>query len=59
MKMYNQLLIERISCYLIDDVEIPYYMTEIDCVLTGAEVVFEDGSIINRAGSYLAAICAK
>ena len=35
-----------------------YYINEVDCVLTGAEVVLDDGSIINRTGTALIALYA-
>ena len=34
-------------------------MNEVDCVLTGAEVVLGDGSILNRTGTFMLGLCAQ
>jgi translation initiation factor eIF-2B subunit alpha len=34
-------------------------MSQIDCVFTGADCVLENGGIVNRIGTYTAALCAK
>ena len=36
-----------------------FIMDEIDIVLTGAEIVTENGGLINRIGTYTLGICAK
>ena len=36
-----------------------YALEECDMVLMGAEAVAENGGIINRAGTYTTALCAK
>lgn len=36
-----------------------YIMDDIDLVLTGAEIVTENGGLINRIGTYTLAIVAK
>lgn len=48
----------KVNCSLIADAESGYYINEVDCVLTGAEVVLDDGSIINRTGTALIALYA-
>jgi len=47
-KMFTDLSMAQVNCSLIADVESGYYINEVDCILTGAEVVLDDGSIINR-----------
>jgi translation initiation factor 2B subunit (eIF-2B alpha/beta/delta family) len=56
--MYNDLTMSQVNCSFIADAEAGYYINEVDCVLTGAEVVLDDGSIINRTGTALIALCA-
>jgi translation initiation factor 2B subunit (eIF-2B alpha/beta/delta family) len=48
----------QVNCSLIADAEAGYYVHEVDCILSGAEVVLNDGSIINRTGTALIALCA-
>lgn len=48
----------QVNCSLISDAEAGYYISLVDCVLTGAEVVLDDGSIINRSGTALIALYA-
>lgn len=43
---------------LIADAESGYYINQVDCILTGAEVVLDDGSIINRSGTSLISLFA-
>ena len=51
--MFADLSMAQVNCSLIADVESGYYINEVDCILTGAEVVLDDGSIINRSGTAL------
>ena len=44
---------------LILDNSVGFFMGKIDCVVFGAEVVVENGGIINKIGTYTMAICAK
>lgn len=34
-------------------------MSSVDCVFVGAEAVLENGGIVNRIGTFTAALCAK
>lgn len=49
----------QVNCSLIADAEAGYYIGEVDCIISGAEVVLNDGSIINRTGTALIALCAE
>jgi translation initiation factor eIF-2B subunit alpha len=57
--MYFDLSMAQVNCSLVADAEAGYYVNEVDCILSGAEVVLNDGSIINRTGTALIALCAK
>lgn len=57
-KMFTDLSMAQVNCSLIADVESGYYINEVDCILTGAEVVLDDGSIINRSGTALISLYA-
>lgn len=57
--MYSELSIAQVNCSLIADAEAGYYINHVDCVLCGAEVVLNDGSIINRTGTALISLAAQ
>lgn len=57
--MFNDLSLAQVNCSLIADAESGYYINEVDCVLSGAEVVMNDGSIINRTGTALISLAAQ
>lgn len=57
--MYEELVKEGINCTLLVDSAMGFIMDEIDYILTGAEIVTENGGIINRVGTYSLALCAK
>ncbi len=53
-------LIDKIpDTHLITEAQIPEYMENVDCVITSADKIFRDGSIINKVGSKMLAIAAK
>ena len=35
------------------------YLKDIDCILTGADAICENGGIINKVGTYTISVCAK
>ena len=49
----------NIPCKIVVDASIGLCMSHIDCVLVGADVVLENGGIVNRIGTYTIALCAK
>jgi translation initiation factor eIF-2B subunit alpha len=51
-------VIEGVNCNLINDNEIGYYIHDISCVLAGAQVILDNGGIINRAGTSIVALLA-
>jgi translation initiation factor eIF-2B subunit alpha len=57
--MFNQLEKAGVYSELISDCLMGIEMGKVDCVLTGAEAITENGGIINRSGTYTAAIVAK
>lgn len=57
--LFNKLKKKHIPCKLINDNGIGYALETIDYVLVSAEAVTENGGIINRLGTYTAALCAK
>ena len=57
--MYQKLQENGIPCEIISDNNIAYSLEKVDYVLVSAEVVTENGGIINRLGTYTAGICAK
>lgn len=57
--MFSELSMEGVNCTFIADAEVTYYVNEVDCVLTGAEVVLGDGSILNRTGTFMLGLCAE
>ena len=58
-EMYDMLVNQGISCKLILDAAVGYYMEKVDMVLVGAEGVVENGGIINKIGTFPLALCAK
>lgn len=57
--MYKELSEKGINCKLLIDSAMGYIMDEVDFVLSGAEIVTENGGLVNRIGTYTLAICAK
>ena len=59
--MYKELQVSGTGAkiFLINDNEIGYYLEKVDIVLSGAEVILENGSILNRAGTLCLAIAAN
>lgn len=57
--LYQKLKQRHIPCKLINDNGIGHALEDIDYVLVSAEAVTENGGIINRLGTYTAALCAK
>ena len=47
-----------LNCFLLVDSAMGYILEQVDYVLTGAELVTENGGIINRIGTYSLALCA-
>ena len=57
--MYSTLAEAGVQSELISDSLLGIEMEKVDYVLTGAEAITENGGIINRSGTYTAAIVAK
>ncbi len=57
--MYNHLVQQGMNCFILVDSVMGFIMEEVDYVLTGAELVTENGGIINRIGTYSLALCAN
>jgi translation initiation factor eIF-2B subunit alpha len=57
--MYSTLSKAGVHSELISDSLLGIEMEKVDYVLTGAEAITENGGIINRSGTYTAAIVAK
>lgn len=51
-------MIDGVRCHLLNDNEIGYYMPQMTCVLVGAEVILDNGGILNRAGTSIVALLA-
>jgi translation initiation factor eIF-2B subunit alpha len=49
----------NIPCKMVLDSSIGFCMSQVDCVLVGAEAVLENGGIVNRIGTLTIAMCAK
>lgn len=49
----------RIETTFIADAQIGCFISDADLVLLGADSVLEDGSVVNKAGTYLLALAAK
>lgn len=47
------------KCHLLIDSAMGYIMEEVDYVLSGAELVTENGGIVNWIGTYSLALCAS
>jgi translation initiation factor eIF-2B subunit alpha len=58
-RMVHDLKQLNIDAALVLDASIGYTMESIDFVFSGAEGVMENGGIINRIGTFTAALCAK
>ena len=58
-RMYEELINSRVDCTLVVDSAIGVVLEEVDYVISGAEIVTENGGIVNRLGTYTLAICAK
>lgn len=48
-----------IPCKMVLDSSIGLCMSQVDCVLVGAEAVLENGGTVNRIGTFTIAMCAK
>ena len=57
--MEEELKKNDIDAKLILDIAIGFYMKDVDYVLVGADVVCENGGIINKIGTFTMAVCAK
>lgn len=57
--MYKELSKAHVKCYVVPDSAVGVILEKVDYVLTGAELVTENGGIINRLGTYTLALCAK
>ena len=51
-------MLDGVNCQLINDNEVGYYIQDITCVLVGAEVILDNGAILNRAGTSIVALLA-
>ena len=58
IKLYEELVLDGVNCQLINDNEVGYYIHDITCVLVGAEVILDNGAILNRAGTSIVALLA-
>ena len=58
-RMYKELEHPCITRKLIADVQMGIKLEEVDYVLIGAEAVSENGGIVNQAGTFSLALCAK
>ena len=58
IKLYEELVLDGVRCQLINDNEVGYYMHQVTCVALGAEVILENGAILNRAGTSMVALIA-
>jgi len=58
-KMFEELKERGVNCNLLVDSAMGYIMEEVDYVLTGAELVTENGGIVNKIGTYSLALCAN
>jgi translation initiation factor eIF-2B subunit alpha len=50
---------DGLNCTLINDNEAGYYIHEVTCVLVGAEVILDNGAVLNRAGTSTLALLAR
>lgn len=58
-QMYKELSSQNMHCVLLIDSAMGFIMENVDFVLTGAELVTENGGIVNRIGTYSLALCAS
>lgn len=58
-EMCEQLTKNDIEAKVIDDSAVGYYMKDVDFVVVGADVVCENGGIINKIGTFTIAIVAN
>ena len=49
----------KIPCKLVQNTSVGLCMDLVDCVFVGAEVVLENGGIVNKLGTFTIALCAK
>ena len=59
LRMAELLTREGIPTTLITDAQMGLYAGKVDCVLVGADSVLADGTLINKAGTYLMALAAR
>ena len=57
--MYEQLQEKGVKCHLLVDSAMGYIMEEVDYVLSGAELVTENGGVVNKLGTYTLSLCAS
>ena len=50
--------LEGVNCQLINDNEVGYIMGSMTCVLVGAQVILDNGGVLNRAGTSIVAAIA-
>ncbi len=58
IKLYEELVLDGVRCQLINDNEVGFYMHQMTCVVIGAEVILENGAILNRAGTSMISLIA-
>ena len=58
-KMAELLSELSIPCRLITEAQMGIWLEEADMAIIGADMLLEDGSVVNKAGSYLLALAAK
>ena len=58
-KICEMLKKNNIDCKLVSGISIMLYLKDIDCILTGADAICENGGIINKVGTYTISVCAK
>lgn len=56
--MYQELSEKGVKCKLLVDSAMGYIMEDVDYVLSGAELVTENGGVVDRLGTYSLALCA-
>jgi translation initiation factor 2B subunit (eIF-2B alpha/beta/delta family) len=58
IKLYEELALDGVNCQLINDNEVGYYIHDMTCVMVGAEVILDNGAVLNRAGTSIVALLA-
>ena len=58
IKLYEELVLDGVNCQLLNDNEVGYYIHDVTCVVVGAEVILDNGAILNRAGTSIVALLA-